>query len=218
MSSTVRNPLKAALRKQIKAILLTQSQENKKIQSDAITKKILDSDAFKQSTRISVYLSLNQEVNTQAILNEMFRQQKEVFVPSYSGNKMVMLKITDMTDFESLPLTKWNIRQPNYDGIRESANDTGGLDLILLPGVAFTRKGGRLGHGMGYYDKYLSEHFEQNQHRRCNDLSLSSSETSISTKLKDKKTILLGLAFKEQIVDDVPLEETDVLLDDIITA
>lgn len=49
----------------------------------------------------------------------------QVFVPSYSGNRMVMLKINDMNDFESLPITKWNIRQPNHDGIREDATETG---------------------------------------------------------------------------------------------
>lgn len=49
----------------------------------------------------------------------------QVFVPSYRGNRMVMLKINDMNDFESLPLTKWNIRQPNHDGSREDATETG---------------------------------------------------------------------------------------------
>lgn len=49
----------------------------------------------------------------------------QVFVPSYSGNQMVMLRINDMNDFESLPLTKWNIRQPNPDGSREDATETG---------------------------------------------------------------------------------------------
>lgn len=38
---------------------------------------------------------------------------------------MVMLKIKDMNDFESLPITKWNIRQPDDDGNREDASDTG---------------------------------------------------------------------------------------------
>ncbi|XP_055320216.1 5-formyltetrahydrofolate cyclo-ligase [Sitodiplosis mosellana] len=212
MSSVVRNPLKSALRKQIKAVLLTQSPESRKEQSHTVTKKILDSDAFKQSTRISVYLSLGHEVNTQDILAEMFRQQKEVFVPSYSGNSMVMLKIKDMNDFESLPLTKWNIPQPNDDGTRENAVETGGLDLILLPGVAFTRQGGRLGHGMGYYDKFLHEHFNKNPHRRTD------SPQSIAEKIAAKRSILLGLAFNEQIVDNVPLEQTDVLLDEIVTA
>lgn len=38
---------------------------------------------------------------------------------------MVMLKIQDLNDFEALPKTKWNIRQPNNDGSRENATETG---------------------------------------------------------------------------------------------
>lgn len=48
-----------------------------------------------------------------------------MFVPSYSGSEMVMLKIQDLNDFETLPKTKWNIRQPNNDGSRENATETG---------------------------------------------------------------------------------------------
>lgn len=81
-----------------------------------------------------------------------------------------------------------------------------------MPGVAFTRNGGRLGHGMGYYDKFLAEHQKKNPHR-C-----SESFDTIDTKIVQRKTILLGLAFEVQIVDDLPLEKTDVLLDQIITA
>lgn len=88
----------------------------------------------------------------------------------------------------------------------------GGLDLILLPGVAFTRQGGRMGHGMGYYDKFLNKHFNKNPHRHTD------SPQSVATKIAAKKTILLGLALNEQIVDDVPLDPTDVLLDEIVTA
>lgn len=89
---------------------------------------------------------------------------------------------------------------------------SGGLDLILLPGVAFTRNGGRLGHGMGYYDKYLDEHFNRNPHRRSDE------QLNLDQKISQKKTILLGLALNEQIVDEVPLEQTDILLDAIVTA
>lgn len=87
---------------------------------------------------------------------------------------------------------------------------SGGLDLILCPGVAFTRHGGRLGHGMGYYDKFLEQHFIKNPHRISN--------LSLDTKLAQHKTVILGLAFREQIIDELPLEETDVQLDEIISA
>lgn len=89
---------------------------------------------------------------------------------------------------------------------------SGGLDLILLPGVAFTRNGGRLGHGMGYYDKYLEEHFKRNPHRRSDE------QLNLDQKISQKKTILLGLALNEQIVDEVPLEPNDFPLDAVVTA
>lgn len=82
-----------------------------------------------------------------------------------------------------------------------------------MPGVAFSRSGGRTGHGMGYYDKFLTQLFAANPHRRDDTL-----RQNIDAKLAAKKTILLGLAFEEQIVDDIPLDPWDVLLDEIVSA
>lgn len=74
------------------------------------------------------------------------------------------------------------------------------LDVILMPAVAFTPDGHRLGHGMGYYDKYLHSYFTRfpnsNQHQ----------------------TVLIGLAFREQIVDNLPIDENDWKLDIVLSA
>lgn len=93
---------------------------------------------------------------------------------------------------------------------------TGGLDLILMPGVAFTRAGGRMGHGMGYYDKYLARLFETYPERRKD----SYQPGQIDEKLMANQTVLIALAFNEQIVPDneLPLESTDVMIDQILTA
>ncbi|CAO1616550.1 unnamed protein product [Parajaminaea phylloscopi] len=77
---------------------------------------------------------------------------------------MRMLRINDVRDYESMKRNRWGIREPldtTEDGVaREDALEEGtggqGLDLILAPGVAFDQSGGRLGHGKGYYDRYLS--------------------------------------------------------------
>lgn len=90
----------------------------------------------------------------------------------------------------------------------------GGLDLVLLPGVAFTRTGYRLGHGMGHYDKYLKKLFDTNPGRA--DIS-APLKGNLEQKIQDNKTILIGLAFKQQIVDDLPIEEHDFLLDMVLT-
>lgn len=82
-----------------------------------------------------------------------------------------------------------------------------------MPGVAFSTDGKRLGHGMGYYDKFLENFFIKNP-SRCD----SSSTSNICRKISEGKTILFGLAFKEQIFDEIPITDKDVILDEIITA
>lgn len=72
---------------------------------------------------------------------------------------------------------------------------TGGLDLIILPGVAFTKSGKRLGHGMGYYDRYLEFIAQQ----------------------KKQMPLLVAVAFNEQIQEDIPTDEKDFILDVILT-
>lgn len=90
----------------------------------------------------------------------------------------------------------------------------GGLDLVLAPGVAFTKNGGRCGHGMGYYDKYLESLFRSNPQRE----GAEKQRGNLDEKLSDHKTILLALAFREQIVPELPLDSTDIILDQVITA
>lgn len=88
-----------------------------------------------------------------------------------------------------------------------------------MPGVAFTRNGGRMGHGMGYYDKYLADLFATNPQRYSDPLDLVQSR--INVKLQQKKTILIGLALREQIIkkpSELPLDANDVLLDEVVTA
>ncbi|KAJ6640892.1 5-formyltetrahydrofolate cyclo-ligase [Pseudolycoriella hygida] len=212
--STATLTTKKVLRNEIKKIISTMTAEDRLKQSASITSQILSMAIFMRSKRVSVYLSTESEVSTKEILNAMFAQGKEVFVPTYAGSTMKMVKINDIADYESLPLTKWNIKQPRASDSRENANLTGGLDLVLLPGVAFTKNGGRMGHGMGYYDKYLQGLFEACPSR----VAPSEWRSNLDKKLKEGKTALIGLAFKQQMVDEVPIDVTDILLDVVVTS
>ncbi|XP_055840116.1 5-formyltetrahydrofolate cyclo-ligase [Episyrphus balteatus] len=197
--TTLCGTIKKVLRMEMKdKILPAITPESRKKQSYAITERVIGTDDFKKAQTISIYLSTSTEVDTTNLLTEMFQQGKKVFVPTYNKNVMEMVKLDSMLDYESLPLTKWNIKQPNISDGRENALTCGGIDLFIVPGVAFSRKGGRLGHGMGFYDKYFKRH----------------SET-----YPDKKSILMAIAFKEQIVPvtELPLAEHDVILDYVVT-
>ncbi|XP_060651886.1 5-formyltetrahydrofolate cyclo-ligase [Drosophila sulfurigaster albostrigata] len=199
MAASIQNSLKVALRKRMKQLLSCITPEARQQQSQAVTAKVLQNEAFRQAQRVSIYLSTSDELDTTAIICEMFRLEKLVFVPSYQGSKMKMVRLRDMNEYENLPLTKWNIKQPDFKEAREDAMTNGhGIDLFIVPGVAFTRNGDRLGHGMGYYDKYLAQHADKYPH---------------------KKTIIMALALNEQIVgsEELPMDDHDVRLQFVVT-
>ncbi|EDW01048.1 5-formyltetrahydrofolate cyclo-ligase [Drosophila grimshawi] len=197
--AAVQNSLKVALRKRMTEILSSLTPDSIARQSQAVTSKVVLSEAFRQAQRVSIYLSTKDELDTTELIREMLRLEKAVFVPSYQGTKMKMVRLLDMTDYEGLPLTKWNIKQPDFKENREDAFTNGhGIDLFIVPGVAFTRNGNRMGHGMGYYDKYLTQH---------------------AAKYPHKKSTIMALALNEQIVssEELPMEDHDVRLNCVVT-
>ena len=138
---------------------------------------------------------MQDEVQTDVLLQEAFKANKNCFIPRYytPGNTMDMVLLKDMNDYHNLPLTKWKIKQPAIDEVRQEALDLGCLDLILVPGMAFTTQGHRLGRGRGYYDTYLSKAFE----RGLNPTTVA-------------------LAFTQQILEEIPTDEHDVLINKVI--
>ncbi|XP_074650246.1 5-formyltetrahydrofolate cyclo-ligase-like [Tubulanus polymorphus] len=187
---------KQALRKQVKTLLKQLQPSQIMTQSNKICEKLIAHPDFQKSHRISVYLSMTKEVNTERIFEEILKTGKKCFIPYYKGDNMEMLLMKSQADYDSLPETAWKIKQPADDDVqnRENALNTGGLDLILVPGLAFSKDGNRCGRGRGYYDKYL---------QRCID------ETN-------KTPVTIGLAFSEQIVDDVPVTPNDFKVDAVI--
>lgn len=87
--------------------------------------QVLQTEAFRSAQRISIYLSTSTEVDTSELLSECFRLEKHVFVPTYEGSEMEMVRLKDLKDYESLPLTKWKIKQPSAKEGRENALTNG---------------------------------------------------------------------------------------------
>ncbi|XP_068894224.1 5-formyltetrahydrofolate cyclo-ligase isoform X1 [Tenebrio molitor] len=187
---------KAAIRKQVAEKLTTVSQEEKLRQSREVLKKLLSLPSFQSSKRVSTYLSIDNEIDTEPIVRKIFECGKECFVPRYSKIGMEMVKLSSIEDWETLPVTSWGIKQPKLKDDREDALKTGGLDFIVVPGVAFTSEGLRLGHGGGYYDKFLAN----------------------IKKCQEKPPACVALAFKEQVLEDLPTSETDVKIDLVLYA
>ncbi|XP_061614127.1 5,10-methenyltetrahydrofolate synthetase (5-formyltetrahydrofolate cyclo-ligase) isoform X2 [Phyllopteryx taeniolatus] len=147
--------------------------------------------------RIAVFLSMDDEVHTEEIIKDVLKVGKSCFIPRYdqSSNHMDMLKLNSMQDMTTLPKTSWNILQPAEDDkSREEALSAGGLDLILMPGLGFDLSGKRLGRGKGFYDTYLE---------RC-------------SRHPKGKPYTIALAYKEQLCQDIPVDDNDVLIDEVL--
>lgn len=119
----------------------------------------------------------NKEISTRDIVVKALEQDKKVFIPyihpESPGSKskvMDMLRLRDRKDLESLKPDAWGIPSLTLDGIEDRENAMGGkgvrgptsvtadrhLDLVLMPALAFDVERNRLGHGKGFYDRYIS--------------------------------------------------------------
>ncbi|XP_038158981.1 5,10-methenyltetrahydrofolate synthetase (5-formyltetrahydrofolate cyclo-ligase) [Cyprinodon tularosa] len=188
---------KQALRKELKRRLAAISAAEKQRQSLLLSGMLFKHPKYISSQRIAVFLSMDDEVRTEEILKDMFKEGKSCFIPRYQQNNshMDMLKLSSLQDLETLPLTSWNIRQPADDCTsREEALSSGGLDLMLMPGLGFDVSGGRLGRGKGFYDTYL---------RRCSEHPKGRPYT-------------IALAFKEQLCQNIPVDSNDVFIDEVL--
>ncbi|KAK3609115.1 hypothetical protein CHS0354_007794 [Potamilus streckersoni] len=184
---------KAALRKEITTRLANMTDGERERQSDIVTQKLLQLPEFKSSQRVSLYLNMTDEIKTIGILRHLLALNHSCFIPHYSGSDMKMVQLKSWEDYLSLPETNWKIKQPRDTDVRPDALETGGLDLVLVPGLGFTRKGDRLGRGKGYYDSYI---------RKCEKTG--------------KRPLLIALAFYEQICDTIPVTEMDRAVDVVL--
>ncbi|XP_077374371.1 5-formyltetrahydrofolate cyclo-ligase [Festucalex cinctus] len=188
---------KQALRKDIKRRVALLSEQEKHRQSLIVYQKLIKHPKYVACKRIAVFLSMDDEVRTEEIIKDAFKVGKSCFIPRYDqcSNHMDMLKLNSMQDMATLPKTSWNILQPAEDDkSREEALSAGGLDLILMPGLGFDLSGKRLGRGKGFYDAYLERCFRHPK----------------------GKPYTIALAYKEQLCQDIPVDDNDVLIDEVL--
>ncbi len=95
------------------------------------------------------FLSTATEINTQPIIARAWSESKRTVVPKIINKQMVFVEITSGSNFN---LGQMNIKEP----IDSTIFDITLIDLAIVPGLAFTVYGERLGYGAGYYDRFLS--------------------------------------------------------------
>ena len=145
-------------------------------------------DRIKDAQTIVAYYSLPDEVNTHDLIDDLVVAGKTVLLPK-------------VIDGETMELRRYNGRRNLKEGMLhllepdgEPFTDYSCIDIVLVPGMAFDSCGHRLGRGRGYYDRFLS--------------SLFTIHFSLFTSI--------GVCFDFQKVSEVPIDEHDVSVDEVI--
>ncbi len=177
---------KSQIRNKILTKLKIQKEEERNRKSKIIKDRLFKSLSFKKAKKMMFYISFGGEVNTEDMIEEAKKLGKTVVVPVCRRNRIIRACVLDY----KAKLTKgpYGIWEPV---IKKSVNPKD-LDLVIVPGIAFDRKGVRLGRGKGYYDRFL--------------------------KKLPKGTVSLGLAFDFQILPSIPATANDISVNRIIFA
>ena len=141
--------MKSELRKQVLHEMKAISQEQKQFIDQALTEQLLQHPFYQEAKVIATYLSFPHEFQTQELIEQALRDCKKVLIPkTYPKGRMDFV----VYDPQQLVKTSFGLLEPQ--GNLEVV-DVSQIDLIHVPGLAFTTKGYRIGYGGGYYDRYL---------------------------------------------------------------
>lgn len=166
------------------------AQQNKDELSRQIVARCMSLPEYQNAKTVLFYIDVRSEVRTRNDLANALQSGKKIVVPYCVDGE---LELFHLESTDELAVGMYKILEPKAE-LREIAAkkvDVKEVDMIIVPGVAFDRRGGRTGHGKGYYDKML-------EHARPD-------------------TPLVALAFECQIFDEIPMQDHDVFMDKVVT-
>ena len=167
------------------------NQQNKDEVSRGICGRFMALPEYQAAKTVLFYVDVRTEVRTRHNLAEALTHGKKIVVPWCNPEgELELFWLQDMAD---LATGMYKILEPREElrVVPERQVNPRDVDLMMVPGVAFDREGGRTGHGKGYYDKLL-------QHARPD-------------------TPLVALAFECQLFPRIPMHAHDIFMDKVIT-
>lgn len=177
---------KARLRKDLRKKCNALTGAQKLEQSRKVAEKLIRHPRFLKSRKILVYVSLPSEIDTLLLLKEILKQKKQLCVPRID-DAAKKLWILEVRDMKELQPGSYGVLEPPMEKSRIVKEEE--LDLIIVPGLGFDNRGARVGRGMGYFDRLLAG---------------------------TPKAFKIGLAFKCQMMDEIPVDEHDVLMNEVV--
>jgi 5-formyltetrahydrofolate cyclo-ligase len=171
------------------------AQADKEVASAAATSALVQLAEYGHAQTVLWYLDCRSELRTKHVLPSTLSSGKKIVVPyctvdDFGANKLGLWWLQSM---DELIVGKWKILEPPRERWGQAGKEIPPeeLDLVVVPGVAFSRRGGRMGNGQGYYDRLLG--------RVRPDCPL------------------IGLCYECQLFDDLVVSPHDVFMDKVVT-
>ncbi|SLM86678.1 MULTISPECIES: 5-formyltetrahydrofolate cyclo-ligase [Vagococcus] len=145
--------MKKEIRKKVLHDLKTLSQqpdEKNQIEKSMLN-KLFETKSWQEASVIGTTLSMNKEFNTEPLIKQAIKEGKTICVPRTFGLGKMDFYYYDLE--EPLEETKFGVLEPTNNHQFEKNK----IDLLIVPGVAFSKEGYRVGFGGGFYDRYLSD-------------------------------------------------------------
>lgn len=142
---------KKGLRQKMLAMRRALSANETESRSSSLKENILSLPEYKNAKKIMAFLAMKGESNLDGFIRQALLDGKEVYIPvCLPERQMEAGRLIDMEHFEKRPLGLRNLPA----GYEVTSPES--LDLVLIPGLAVSQEGIRLGMGAGYYDRYLA--------------------------------------------------------------
>lgn len=178
---------KAEIRKRLLGLRNAQSKEEIVAKSGEIVARLIRIEEIRKASTLMLYLNFGSEVETDELICWGWEEGKRIAVPLCRPEGRLLTPCL-IESFDDLETGSYGIREPRADRLRIVPH--GEIDAVLVPAVAFDRRGYRVGYGGGYYDRFLPQL---------------------------PRAAKIGAAFACQIVPEVPTDRYDVQVDRITT-
>lgn len=169
---------------EIRATLRQRQPAGSPVEASCVVSRLKENSRFQQAHTLFIYSALPDEIPTLPLMDELLNKGKTVVLPCVTGSNTMELR--HYTGRHDLQTGAFSIMEP----IGQPFTDYEQVDVAIVPGMAFDKKGHRLGRGKGYYDRFLP---------------------LLSNAYK------IGICYPSRLLDYIPSDEHDIIMDEVIS-